>query len=111
MASLDIFENDQVIVGLPAKIDALSKALDGLPKAHIQEIRQLGMMSAAVIQHDHGPGARVGHQVCMAARQFGVVVRPLADSVIMMPPLAMTVDEIAQLGAGVGRAIDAVLSH
>jgi adenosylmethionine---8-amino-7-oxononanoate aminotransferase len=111
LASLDIFEHDQVIAGLPAKIDALAKALDGLPKAHIQETRQLGMMSAAVLQHDHGPGARVGHQVCMAARQFGVVVRPLGDSIIMMPPLAMTLEEIAQLGAGVGRAIDAVLSH
>ena len=67
------------------------------------------MMSAAVLKHDQGAAARVGHQVCMAARNHGVVVRPLGDSIILMPPLAMTAEEIAALGRAVGSAISDVL--
>ena len=45
----------------------------------------------------------------MAARRHGVVVRPLGDSIILMPPLAMSCDEIATLGHAVGAAIIDVL--
>ena len=109
LASLDVFEDEQVLAALPPKIDALGRALSGLPTMHIAELRQRGMMSAAVLKHDLGGGARVGHQVCMAARRHGVVVRPLGDSIILMPPLAMSCDEIATLGHAVGAAIIDVL--
>ena len=109
LASLDVFENEQVLSGLPPKIDALSQALAGLPARHIAEVRQHGMMSAAVLKHDRGAEARVGHQVCMAARGHGVVVRPLGDSIIVVPPLGMTCSEIAVLGEAVGAAITDVL--
>ena len=109
LASLDVFENEQVLAGLPPKIDALGRALAALPTMHIAELRQRGMMSAAVLKHDRGSGARLGHQVCMAARRHGVVVRPLGDSIILMPPLAMSCDEITTLGQAVGAAITDVL--
>ena len=109
LASLDVFENEDVLAGISPKIDALSRALAALPSRHIAEVRQRGMMSAAVLQHDQGAAARVGHQVCMAARNHGVVVRPLGDSIILMPPLAMTAEEIAALGRAVGSAISDVL--
>lgn len=109
LASLDVFEDEQVLSGLPPKIDALSQALAGLPARHIAEVRQHGMMSAAVLKHDLGSEARVGHQVCMTARHHGVVVRPLGDSIILVPPLGMTCSEIATLGQAVGAAITDVL--
>ena len=109
LASLEVFENEDVLAGLSPKIDALSRALAALPSRHIAEVRQRGMMSAAVLQHDRGAAARVGHQVCMAARNHGVVVRPLGDSIILMPPLAMTAEDIAALGRAVGAAISDVL--
>ena len=109
LASLDVFEAEGVIDTLPVKIDALSAALAALPQRHVAERRQKGMMAAAVLQHGKGPDARVGHQVCMAARQHGVIVRPLGDSIILMPPLAMTTDQLAQLGRAVGAAIQDVL--
>ena len=36
---------------------------------------------------------RTGFQVCKAARQHGVLLRPLGDVVVLMPPLSLTVDE------------------
>ena len=67
------------------------------------------MMSATVLQHELGAEGRVGHQVCMAARRHGVVVRPLGDSIILMPPLAMSCEDITPLGRAVGAAITDVL--
>ena len=111
LANLDVFESEQVIASLPKRIDALSQALASLPQQYIGEIRQKGMMAAAVLRHDQPPSARVGHMVAMAARSHGVVVRPLGDSIIFMPPLAMTPEQIAQLGRSVAGAITDVLGQ
>ena len=45
----------------------------------------------------------------MAARNHGVIVRPLGDLIILMPPLAMKETEIQALGEGVAAAITDVL--
>jgi len=109
LASLDVFENERVMERLPERIKALGNALASLPKQHILEVRHKGMMAAAVLRHEHGPSARIGHQVAMAARTHGVVIRPLGDSIIFMPPLAMTPEQIGVLGRLVGEAISDVL--
>ncbi len=110
LANLDVFEQQSVIASLPRKIAALQQALASLPGEYIAEIRQKGMMAAAVLTHTQGAEARVGHRVAMATRQHGAIVRPLGDSIIFMPPLAMSIDEIAALGRAVGRAIVDVLA-
>jgi adenosylmethionine-8-amino-7-oxononanoate aminotransferase len=40
---------------------------------------------------------RAGHQVTLAARRRGAIVRPLGDVVVLMPPLAITKAEIRKL--------------
>jgi adenosylmethionine-8-amino-7-oxononanoate aminotransferase len=67
------------------------------------------MMAAAVLHHERPSSERIGHQVAMAARRHGVVVRPLGDSIILMPPLAMSTKQIDSLGQAVGAAIADVL--
>ena len=111
LANLDVFESQQVLAGLPERIDGLASALEGLPSKWVAEIRQKGMMAAAVLAHEHPASARIGHQVAMAARNHGVVVRPLGDSIIFMPPLSMSVEEIGRLGQAVGQAIHDVLGQ
>ena len=41
--------------------------------------------------------ARMGHEVTLAARRRGAVIRPLGDVVVLMPPLAMSADELSPL--------------
>ena len=89
------------------KIDALSRALRRCRRG-IAEVRQRGMMSAAVLQHDQGAPLESAIR-CAWQPAHGVVVRPLGDSIILMPPLAMSCDEIATLGKAVGAAIIDVL--
>jgi adenosylmethionine-8-amino-7-oxononanoate aminotransferase len=42
-------------------------------------------------------GERTGFEVCRAARRRGVIVRPLGDTVVLMPPLGISDDELAEL--------------
>ncbi len=109
LASLDLFEDEAVLAGLPPKIAALTDALAGLPDAWVAERRQLGLMAAVPLRHDRGPEARIGHRICMAARDHGVLLRPLGDSLVFMPPLAMAPAQIRQLGEAAAAAMIEVL--
>ena len=40
---------------------------------------------------------RLGHQVTLAARKRGVILRPLGDVVVLMPAPAMPVDLVDRL--------------
>jgi len=111
IANLEVFEQEQVIASLPPKIEALRAAMERfLPGPRVAEIRQKGMMAAVVLKHDRPAAERVGHQVAMATRQHGVIVRPLGDAIVFMPPLAMTPDQIATVVAAVSGAITEVIT-
>jgi adenosylmethionine-8-amino-7-oxononanoate aminotransferase len=43
------------------------------------------------------PKHRVGHKVIMEARRRGLIIRPLGDVVVLMPPLAISEEEIDRL--------------
>jgi adenosylmethionine-8-amino-7-oxononanoate aminotransferase len=47
----------------------------------------------------------MGHQVTLAARERGAIVRPLGDVVVLMPPLSITEDELRRLVAITAEAI------
>lgn len=110
LASLEVFEQEAVIEGLPPKIQALSDALRALPTRHVAELRQHGLMAGALLRHDHPPEARVGHRVCMAARELGVIVRPLGDLIVFMPPLSMSPKDIRRMVDSVGAVLNQELS-
>ena len=39
----------------------------------------------------------MGHQVTLAARERGAIIRPLGDVVVLMPPLSIGTDELTRL--------------
>ena len=49
----------------------------------------------------------MGHRVTLEARRRGAIVRPLGDTVILMPPLAIAEGELRRLVEITGEAIDA----
>lgn len=110
LANLDIFEAEDVLGSLPAKVAALSAALGAhLPMQHVAEVRQKGLMCGIALRHDRPPEARTGHRVAMAARDHGLVVRPLGDILVLMPPLAMTPADIDAVVRAAAAAIRDVL--
>jgi adenosylmethionine-8-amino-7-oxononanoate aminotransferase len=42
---------------------------------------------------------RIGHQVTLAARRRGAIIRPLGDVIVLMPPLAISEADLRRLVA------------
>ena len=115
IASLDVFEEDRVMERLQPKIARLAARLDTLRDLpHVGDIRQRGVMTGIemVRNRDTKDGydlaQRMGHRVTLEARRRGVIIRPLGDVMVLMPPLSITDDEIDLLVDATGEAIRAV---
>ena len=105
VASLALFQEEQTlnhVATLTARL-ALNLARDVAPLAHVGEIRQLGVMIGIELVRDrtqrtaYAAPERIGHRVILAARRRGVMIRPLGNVVVLMPPLAMPVAEVDRL--------------
>ena len=69
------------------------------------EARQLGFM-VGIELGGFPAAARIGHQVTLAARRRGAIIRPLGDVVVLMPPLAIDEPELERLVSITAAAID-----
>lgn len=104
-ANLKIFSEEKVVERMQPKIEALREALaqDVALVPHVGEIRQCGFMVGIELVRDtvsrssYDPGQRIGARVTHNVRKYGVILRPLGDVVVLMPPLSITVDEIRRL--------------
>jgi adenosylmethionine-8-amino-7-oxononanoate aminotransferase len=100
LASLNVFEQENTLVNLPAKIHHLHAGLAALKAAHpaVFDVRQCGFIAGIELRQPCGtpfpPEARVGEAVCMAARAHGLLTRPILDTLVLMPPLCVTLDEL-----------------
>ncbi len=97
--------------GLVARAAALGERLGQLLKPlenhdGVLEIRRLGTMTGVEVR---SVGERTGMAVCAAARRRGVWLRPLGDTVILMPPLALGDAETALLTGALIEAVDEVV--
>ncbi|MDY6934861.1 MAG: adenosylmethionine--8-amino-7-oxononanoate transaminase [Spirochaetota bacterium] len=104
LASLDIFTNDDILNKLKVKIDFLKCALKRFNELkHVGDIRQFGFMVGIELVFDknskesYHPGDKMGIRVIMEARKRGVIIRPLGDVIILMPPLSIEMDELEEL--------------
>jgi len=91
----------------------LAARLDGHP--HVQEVRRYGTMVGIEFVRARGEtpapfplARRVGHAVTVEARRRGVVIRPLGDTVVLMPPMAISDAQIERLLDATCEAIDVV---
>lgn len=104
LASLELFERNRVLENIAAGEQVLAKRLSELrDHPHVAEIRQKGIMVGIELVRDRDslepfPAAlRMGHQVTLAARRHGVILRPLGDVVVLMPAPAMPEPLVARL--------------
>jgi adenosylmethionine-8-amino-7-oxononanoate aminotransferase len=85
-----------------ANVRARSSQLQGLlqkriaPSPSVRAVRVTGLM-AGIELAPPGPGLRWGRRVCAAAVRRGVLLRPLGDVVVVMPPLTTTAAEIERI--------------
>ena len=74
------------------------------PLDAVVDVRLQGLMCGIELQ----PGNRNGRRVCATAVERGVLLRPLGDVVVIMPPLTVTEDEIERIVHTLRAAIDEV---
>src|SRR5256885_5167192 len=106
LATLDVLEGERRLERAQPKIALLAEALDEkvAPLDAVREVRRCGLMTGIELA-EFPLEARIGHGVCMAARRRGVIIRPLGDVVVLMPPLAITETELRRLVAVTADAI------
>ncbi|GAB6165301.1 adenosylmethionine--8-amino-7-oxononanoate transaminase [Thermostilla marina] len=112
LAVLDVFEKEQTLAHLPEKIDRLSLHLERIAQLpHVGDARQRGMIAAVELVADRSTKTpypweeKRGMQVCDHARKRGVWLRPLGNVIVIMPPLAVSLDEIDRICEAVEEGI------
>ena len=96
-ASLELFETEHTLERLAPKIARLRERLAGeiAPLRHVGDVRQQGVMIGIELVADRATrasfplAARMGQRVVRAARARGVMLRPLGNVIVLMPPLAI----------------------
>ncbi len=107
LATLDVFEEERTLECLQPKIELLAELLAGIEaRPDVAEVRRRGFMCGVQLA-DHPVELRMGHRVTLEARRRGAIVRPLGDTVILMPPLAISETDLRRLLAITADAIDA----
>ena len=115
IASLELFEENQVIDNVKVISDLIADKLSVLAgHSHVAEVRQKGIMIGIELVRDREtlesvPAEdRIGHQVTLAARRAGVIIRPLGDVVVLMPAPGMPARLVERLCDVTIQAIDEV---
>ena len=103
LATLDIFASDNVLEQNKTRAEKLAAALAPLGKhAHVKHLRQRGMILAFDVDTDDAFFSRKFYR---AALDREALVRPIGNTVYVMPPYIVSDDDITHLGQAVAGAL------
>jgi adenosylmethionine---8-amino-7-oxononanoate aminotransferase len=119
LATLEIFEEEKTLEKLPPKIARLEEHLQRIAQLpHVGEVRQRGLIAGIDLVPDKEVPAelypwheRRGLAVCQHALTEGVWLRPLGSTLVIMPPLAITLDELDRVCVAVEHGIEQTLGR
>lgn len=105
LASLEVFERENVLQNLGGKIQQMHDELSNLRfLPAVREIRQCGFIAG--IELSALPDAsKFANDVCLAARSRGLLTRPIRDVIVLMPPLCITSQQISTAIAAIRDSI------
>ena len=104
LANLEVFEQERVLEVLRPKIILLKKKLKAFYNLrHVGDVRQCGFMVGIELVEDRDSKKpyplqnKIGQRVILEARRRGVIIRPLGDVIVLMPPLSISARELEKL--------------
>ena len=104
LANLDVFRKEKTLARLQPKIKTMARLLQPLWQLpHVGDIRQRGFMVAVELVEDKNTKKpylleeRVGHRVTMDARRRGLLLRPIGNVLVLMPPLSTSLPELRRM--------------
>jgi adenosylmethionine-8-amino-7-oxononanoate aminotransferase len=115
LANLGLFRKKRVIERLRPKALALGRHLDAMrAHPHVGDVRQKGFMAGIELVADkrtrrpYPLEEKRGIRVGLEARKRGVMIRPLGNVIVLMPPLTIRGGELDRLCRVVHECIDRV---
>lgn len=104
LANLNIFRTAATLAQVRSKITSLSRLLQPLyTLPHVGDIRLQGLMVGIELVQDkttkepYPVEARIGHRVAAEAQKRGLLIRPLGNIIVLLPPLSITKNELARM--------------
>ena len=104
IASIDLFQKEKTLVKLRPKITLLSKKLDDIRKLkQVGEVRHRGFMVGIELvknrltKEPYPPEDKIGFKVVLECRRQGLIIRPLGNVLVLMPPLSITMKELERM--------------
>ncbi|MGQ9571422.1 MAG: adenosylmethionine--8-amino-7-oxononanoate transaminase, partial [Thermodesulfovibrionales bacterium] len=104
IACLDLFEKEMVLKKLKEKIKILETWLKKiLNLKHVGDVRNIGLMAGIELvknkrtKEPYDWSEKMGWRVAYHARDNGVIIRPLGNIVVIMPPLSISKENLRQL--------------
>src|SRR5438309_4827641 len=115
LANLEVFKQERTLDRLAPKIAVLCKLLTPLwSHPHVGDISQIGFIAGIELVRDrmtkesYSLAERMGTQVTEVARAAGLLLRPLGNIIVLMPPLSTTATELRAMVRIASQAIAAV---
>jgi adenosylmethionine-8-amino-7-oxononanoate aminotransferase len=101
LASLQVFEDEQTLARMGPKVARLAALLIEFGELkHVGDVRQRGLIAGVELVADRAtkdpfPASRqVGATICQLARRSGLLIRPLGDVLVIMPPLSVSLEQL-----------------
>lgn len=113
IANIEIFEKEGVIENIKPKIALLEQLISPLKdQPHVGDVRQKGLIAAIELVKDkvkktaYPLEEKMGIRVCLEARKHGLLLRPIGNVIILMPPLSISRVDLKKMTSIVTMAIE-----
>ncbi len=104
LANLQVFEDEATLEAAKPKVERLSTRLAGLSALrHVGDVRQCGLIAGIELVADKPSkepfpwSEQIGAKVCRRARNLGLLIRPLGDVLVIMPPLSISLAQLDEM--------------
>lgn len=112
LEALEILGDPQFLAGVRERAVGFEREVRALARSPlVGEVRVFGLAAGidlwadAAERRPFAAGERAGIRVCRRAREHGVFLRPLGDTLVLMPPLSTTKSELQFLVEAVATAL------
>ncbi|MFH1260251.1 MAG: adenosylmethionine--8-amino-7-oxononanoate transaminase [Elusimicrobiota bacterium] len=104
LANLEIFRKEKVLTKLRGKISFFQKELEKFHQLkHVGDIRQIGLIAGIELvknkttKESFPDEEKTGINICQSCRQHGLILRPLGDVIVILPPLSITQTQLKKM--------------
>ncbi|ASK64459.1 hypothetical protein CFK37_17920 [Virgibacillus phasianinus] len=115
LANLELFDRDNIVQNVKQKSQLIHDELSTFYELkHVGDIRQLGFMAGIELVADKETkqsfpfDQRVSYNVTLKMRELGMLSRPVGETIVFMPPLCSSKEELRAMIAIMKQAIQSV---